>query len=352
MIVVLDTNVFRSDVYAERSQLRAVIERAVSGAYSVVVPRVCVEELVRQFPQRLAELRRDVKTATGTMQTFGLRPPELPDTDAAIASYRDRLEQRLSDDGCEIADYPDDAYLAVQWTAQRRKPIKHGGNEDGRGAPDAAVWLTVLARAGQEQVVLVTANSSDFADPADSAALHPVLLEDLQSRGIGTRRVELLPSLFAFITRYVKPAQGAKAAAEALLADEGVAETLRAEISDAAQWYQLQYEQFTAWSLGADIDDAHISDVEVGEIELVAVEVGNEGLDLALRAHCTARVDLMIWKYDAYALEDGDPIRIYDFDWNESMAAAEVERQGVLELQCDYREAEGKFDVEILEIEL
>ena len=59
----------------------------------------------------------------------------------------------------------------------------------------------------------------------------------------------------------------------------------------------------------------------------------------------------MIWKGDAYGLPDRHPIRVYDFDWNEHIAAAEVEREVVLELQGDYIETEGKFEIEIIEVE-
>ena len=348
---MLDTNVFRGDVYAQRSQLRAVFERAASGAYRVVVPRICVEELVRQFPSRMLELEKEVKAVSEALRAFGLRAPAVPRNVEAVAEYRDRLEKHLGEDGCEIAEYPADAYLAAEWTAQRRKPIKDGGKEDGKGAPDAVVWLTVLALARDEDIVLVTANRSDFAEGKQSSKLHATLLEDLKERQIETDRVELVPSLFEFMARYVTPAEDAKAKAEGLLADEATRETLRAEISDAAQWYQVSHRQIEEWALGLDIEAAHLADVEVADIELVAVEPRKEGLDLSLRASCDARVDLMIWKYDAYDLSDEQPIRVYDFDWNESMAAAEIEQEIVLELQCDYQAAKGQFGVEIVGVE-
>jgi hypothetical protein len=352
MIVVLDTNVFRGDVYAQRSQLRAVFERAAGGAFTVMVPRVCVEELVRQCPLRLQALGKDAKVISGTLQAFGIRPPAMPDTEGAIAEYRGRLEARLSGEGREIAEYPEDAYLAAQWTAQRRKPIKDAGSDEGKGAPDAIVWLTVLALAREHQVVLVTANSSDFAEPGDSSTLHPTLLSDLDERGVDRDRVELLPRLFEFIASHVTPAEDAKAQADALLEDPATLETLRAEISDAVQWYPVPDRQVEEWALGVDVEAAHLADVEVSDIDLVAVEQSREDLDLSLRVTCQARVDLMIWKYDAFGLADEHPIRVYDYDWNESMAAAEMERDVVLEMQCEYHTAEERFEIEIVDVQL
>lgn len=352
MIVVLDTNAFRGDVYAERSQLRAIRERATAGDYTIAVPRVCVEELVRQFPLRVQALGKDVKDVSGSLRAFGLVPPVLPDPQLAIAEYPGRLEERLSGDGCRIAGYPDDAYLAAEWTAQRRKPIKDGGNDDGKGTPDAVIWLTVLAFAREEKVVLVTANSSDFAEHRGSTIVHPTLLADLRQRGIDPDRVELIPNLFEFIARHIPPAQDAKAQAEALLADQATFETLRAEISDAAQWYQIPDRQLEGWSPGVDIETAHLADVEVSDIELVAVERSRNSLDLLLRATCDARLDLMIWKYDAYGLPDEHPIRVYDFNWNESMAAAEMAHEIVLDLQCEHDTADERFAIEIVEIAL
>jgi hypothetical protein len=352
MIVVLDTNVFWGDVYAQRSHLRTVLERAAGGVFTVMVPRVCVEELVRQFSLRLQTLGKDAKGVSGTLQAFGIQPPALPETQKAIEEYRGRLEARLSGEGCEIVEYPEDAYLAAHWTAQRRKPIKDAGRDEGKGAPDAIVWLTVLALAREDQVVLVTANSSDFADPGDPSTLHPTLLSDLDERGVDRDRVELLPRLFEFVARHVASAQDAKARADALLEDPATLETLRAEISDALQWYSVPDRQVEEWALGIDIEAAHLADVEVSEIDLVAVEQSGDNLDLSLRVSCQARVDLMIWKYDAFGLADEHPIRVYDYDWNESMAAAEMERDLVLEIQCQYHTAEERFEIDIVDVEL
>ena len=172
MIVVLDTNVFRGDVYAQRPQLRTAFERAAGGAFTVMVSAGLRRGARQAVPPRLQALGKDTKGMSGTLQAFGIRPPAMPDTEEAIAEYRGRLEARLSGEGRDIAEYPEDAYLAAQWTAQRRKPIKDAGSDEGKGAPDAIVWPTVLELAREHQVVLVTANSSDFAEPGDSSTLH------------------------------------------------------------------------------------------------------------------------------------------------------------------------------------
>ena len=59
MIIVLDTNVFRGDVYARKDRLSAVLAGATHGDFQVVVPEVVVAELVHQYPDRLVKAVED-----------------------------------------------------------------------------------------------------------------------------------------------------------------------------------------------------------------------------------------------------------------------------------------------------
>jgi len=115
VIVVLDTNVLHRDVYAERSQMQQIFTAAEAGKFEVVVPRVMVEELVRQYPERLRELikttKKNIKDTKLDLQSFGFDVPKVPevDVDAAIGDYRERLENRLNGNGRRIAENPADA---------------------------------------------------------------------------------------------------------------------------------------------------------------------------------------------------------------------------------------------------
>jgi len=53
LLIVLDTNMFRGDVHARRRQMRAVLDGAAKGDFSLVLPEVVRQELVKQYPRRM-----------------------------------------------------------------------------------------------------------------------------------------------------------------------------------------------------------------------------------------------------------------------------------------------------------
>jgi hypothetical protein len=86
---------------------------------------------------------------------------------------------------------PPGTEVVGEWAASRRVPFK----ADGTGTADAFVWLTVIDQAEGDEVLLVSANSKDFADRANPAAFAPALLEDLEERGIAPERVRRVANL-------------------------------------------------------------------------------------------------------------------------------------------------------------
>jgi hypothetical protein len=65
------------------------------------------------------------------------------------------------------------------------------------------------------------------------------------------------------------------------------------------------------------------------------------------------RLDLGIWKYDADGIPDESPVVVYDWDWNESMAAAEadVPVDLVVEVRYTPRDDGADLAVDVLDIE-
>lgn len=217
MIVVLDSNALHGDVYAERTHAQTVISAA-AGRFVVRVPSVVIEEMVRQFPERIRNATAALKEARHDVTAFGFELPTLPDEQEAIAEYRDKLLANLHEDGVSIAPPPRSAGVIAEWVAERRKPIPG----DGRGTVDAQIWLTAVEAAEDadgETTYLISNNSDDFADPDDRTKLHPKLLEELREKGLGEDAVVLLPRMIDFIKREIEPNQEAEGKARALFAN-------------------------------------------------------------------------------------------------------------------------------------
>jgi hypothetical protein len=344
MIVVLDTNALRGDVYAEKQWAETLFGAAAErDDLEVWVPSVVVEELVRQFPERLRELEGAGKKLRNDAFALGWNLPALPETDNRIAEYRDRLEDRLRSPGVRIAPPPSRAGLIAEWVAQRRRPIPG----DGTGAVDAQIWLTTAeAAATPEQVVLITNNHTDFCDPDDHSRLHEVLRGDLDTWGVNDARVKVFPRILDFNQQHVVPSLEATEEAERLLADTETHSKLVSEIEAAVSWFPLDAED---WPLGADIDEATLEAFDVGTVRLVRADPGPRGLSMTIEVYGTATLDLAMVKAEAYGLPDESPIVITNWDWNEWNVSAQAEVEGAMLVEVLYADESSSVSIDALE---
>jgi predicted nucleic acid-binding protein len=320
VIVVFDTTVLFMDVHASRSLTREVIRGAGQGDWRVVVPGVVVDEAVRQYPDRLRETvagtRRAIAEQRRDLQALGLVVPEAPevDLDALVAAYEPALRATLFSPGCEIADPPSAAEIVGEWAARRRAPFK----EDGRGACDAFVWLTVLDQAEDDDVILVSANKHDFADSQDSTRLAPEFLADLEDRGIAVERVRRVDTVHQLLTALRTPEQQALERARAILADPGSRAALIARISLDASWSPSEWDSMTDWNLGVSVEDVSLQAFDADELELESAEEADDGsLMMLLRATGSGSFDFFVEKSEMASAPEGSPAEIYSSDWND-----------------------------------
>ena len=225
---------FRGDVHARRRQMRAVLDGAAKGDFSLILPEVVRQELVKQYPRRMKKVRKEVARAIGAhateLESLGFPTPALADDDAVDATgYERHLEALFEGPGCRIAELPDLRPTAT-WAVHRRKPFK----ESGEGLQDAAIWLTVLDLAPEDEAVLLaSSNIKDFGDGEDPPGLAAELREDLRERGLPRDRVRLITSLPDLVEQIVQPAAEADARADRLLAEPDSAARLYSAIERA-----------------------------------------------------------------------------------------------------------------------
>ncbi len=303
MIVVFDTNVFYTDVRADRALLRSVLDDALAkGAFELFVPEVVLRELDKQFAARTKKIVREINKALGEhddeLRQLGIeRPHRMDRDDSDVAGYREALVERLELAGTKMLAIPEDLSPALDWAVQRRKPFK----ENGEGFPDAVIWLSVieLAATREEEIVLVTANSTDFAVKKDCDELAEELRSDLVERGRPPEQVRLSLGIRAFAEELGERLESAKDAAADLAADGAFFEAIENAI---------MYSRIDADVLELPIELDSDPQVTGWDIEELTIESAVELPGGRLVADCTARasveLDLLIFKADYYGAPD------------------------------------------------
>jgi hypothetical protein len=323
VIVVLDTTALHGDIYARGNWMLTLLHAASDQEdLEVWIPTAVVEELVRQFPARLDELRRKLRGHRHDVRAFGWDLPDLPkDIETEAIAYRPSLLGNLRRKGVRIADHPASVHRAIDWVAQRRKPVK----SDGRGAVDAAVWLTVLeaAETGSE-VVLVSNNTTDFADPLDSKELHEILLADLDQLNVARDKVRLLPRVLDVNREIVEPSLAAVEEANHLLVEPELRGELEDGIVTALRWTPIPREQVATW-VGTEIDDALLEDFLPEEIRLLRADpLALNNFYATLEVRGIARLQVLASK-DNFQERVKEHLIEIDPDWNDALVRAEVD---------------------------
>jgi len=370
VIVIIDTNAYYGDVYAVGQELTALFRAVDDGDLvdtEIWTPRGVVDELLRQYGERAQRMAKAVGAIKHDLGSFGIQRPLPPsDDEAGIAAYRKRIEDRLAGAHRKIAAHPRDSGKIVSWAAEHRSPIKAlqppqppKGEPDLRvfqkretrpifGVVDAAIWLTVIEAAMQdERVVLITNNRADFADLLDHSKACEGLRAELEAARVNPDRVKIYPTVLAFNEEHVAPTKEAKEHAVEFLSDITNSETLKIEIADAVSWFPVKLDEH--WDLRVEIDYASLSSFEPSDLEFVRADPAKEGYFMTLWASGTGRFDLGIRKHEASDIPEDSPIAMYDWDWNESMVAAEVELEARLLVEARVRA--GNIDVSIEDIE-
>jgi hypothetical protein len=344
LIAILDTNALHSDIFATGPTVQTFLAAADNGRCEVRLPSVVVEELVRQFPERLSKLSSEKKTSGYDARAFGPEAPKLGEGQDPATFYRTRLSRNLDRRSVRIVGPPRRAEMIAEWIAQRRHPIPN----DGRGAVDTQIWLTAVEAAEEDETILIAKNPKDFADPDDPAELHPVLKADLVRFGIEPGAVVLCPTIRDFLQRHVAPSDEALAQGQALLSDDRRRAALIAEIESAIPWFALE-PRGEGWPQAFGdfgFADTTLVSFDPEFLSIVRADAAPNGNHMIVEAYGTARLDLGLFKYEAAALPEDSPISVEEFDLNESMSAAKAELSAALILDVLLDDAAPAVSIE------
>ena len=172
--VVLDSTCLISDFLLRSAPFESLTERGATGALSIVVPEVVVRETTARFGRHCEEVADLDRRSKALRSRLGLPDASAKlDVAAATSSYELELRSSLETHGAQIVPIPAVPHeQLVDHAVLRRKPFADSGS----GYRDALIWSTVLERAGQGPVVLVSNNHKDFAESDDRVS---IVCEDL-----------------------------------------------------------------------------------------------------------------------------------------------------------------------------
>lgn len=319
MLVLLDTNHVFDDPFLTRPSLLALLRHRVPGDFDVAVPAVVVEEAVRQYDKHLA--KRPERGPQELATADDVDPPPAGDP-FWLERYEQRLVARLVELGVAVLAEPPSDEIQV-WRRQRRKPFKDDAcMKDG----DARIWATALEAAAGERVILVSRNHKDFGH--GEANLAPELRKDLDRRGLPEEQVVLRHSIVHALGDLGAPHVARAETADLLERGRGK----RALLNQAMRAMAARLlDDDSAALLGLDVEldpeTVYVEEFETIGLEVTAAFQVADEIAVEASVYGNARIDVLVYRPDAYALPDDSLIRIHDYDFNESYAEGQADLQ-------------------------
>jgi predicted nucleic acid-binding protein len=207
--IVLDTSVLVPDFRLRNKLFRSVLRTARDLRDHIYIPKIVIDELINKFREGLQSSYDSLRQHENRiMDLIDSRLGERRiDVSEQVAIYADWLQDELSRNEIQQINYPYISHESlVKRALARRKPFSGEGQ---RGYRDAVLWETILARSKPtgEEILFVSRNIRDFADPEDSHKLHSQLLDDLCSLRHGRSSVQFFAGLEDLLARGLSPRQ-------------------------------------------------------------------------------------------------------------------------------------------------
>jgi hypothetical protein len=193
--IVIDTTLLVQSRNLDAISLNALRIVARARGLEIVVPSIALLEAESRRREEVETECNAIQRATSRLAGYSadFSTPQLPKPEEVAARWRSSLERTF-----RIAHLtPENAIESLRREALRTPPTRAG-----RGARDAAIWLTVLDVLTEEKKpgYFVSDNSKDFGDQPDQTLLHPTLAEEAGRRGVDVRYCSSLDALLGELT--------------------------------------------------------------------------------------------------------------------------------------------------------
>ena len=200
MKVFLDSNVICRDYWFRSPAYREFLDGLDVVPAELLISQVVLDEVTNRFREDLEAAAQ--KLVQAQRQLGRLRPESgdtysPPDSMTESTAYREWLDGRLADVGCEVTPYPDIPHeKVVKRDLSRRKPF----STKGTGYRDFLIWEGLRRKMILDvgRAVFVTDNSRDFGEGPE---IHDELGEDITN----PNRLILVNSIRAFNDEFITP---------------------------------------------------------------------------------------------------------------------------------------------------
>lgn len=332
MLIVIDSNVLLRDCRLTSPSIRQ-IEKALEHCddLHLAIPEIVIDEAASTFEKMMRAENAGLRKVARAMRRLSDVPTVAPLSDADIENLRDAYRNNIVEWaarlGASTLAYPTTPHRDVVARLHAgRRPFK--GEED--GYRDHLIWLSVLdvASSTGDGLVFVTDNVADFA--TKDGDLHPHLVEDVINLGLPADRIRRIS--FNGLTEIVKPCLE-QADRRAQLDDIRRAlereaygqlqltDTLPDVLRDALQNVDLG--AFDV-EFPPEFEEPTVTTVYgIDDVEVLAIEPLSENefvIDVSGIMECD--VEFFIEKPEAWYLEEGAQVSIFEHDWNERYAWA------------------------------
>lgn len=300
MDVILDSNIFRSDIGLRSAEFEVLMDYILRTESSIMIPQIILDEVIglykKVFNERSLEL---IKTNKNFNLLLVDKSKNIPipriDIDEATNNYIEFVMEKFKIKPHNLIPYNNDFLPIISQRAIER--IKPAG-EKGQGFRDTLIWLTIkdhCKKSHEKQISFISQNTEDFANP-DKMELHNDLKKECAEENI---KINYYKSLKEFIDNHSSKIE--------FITNEWITENLSAYvIEDLILDYLNNSERFNIMSqlkmeLGAQCTSYKANKFYIDEDEDFSVyEMADNRLILNLTIKGNVDLDAIIETYEPW----------------------------------------------------
>lgn len=203
MDIVLDSNIFRSDITLRSKEFDIILDYLSKTHSSIIIPEVILDEIKGLYAKVLKERNSDVLKdinnlnllITDHKQHIKFESFNIEDE---VEKYEIYVKEKLKIKKSNIIPY-NNSYLPLisQRAINRIKPA----GEKGQGFRDTLIWLTMkeyCQKCHEKQIIFISNNTDDFASP-DKTVLNEILENECKDLNV---KINYFKTLKEFIENH------------------------------------------------------------------------------------------------------------------------------------------------------
>lgn len=342
MDIVFDTNSLHYDYRLKGTAINKVVIAAKTGNHRVYIPEVVQREMEKHFKQDLENLYKEIDkgvkrytSITGEKGTHAINDAIFKNH---LRNYHRNLKKRMKDLGIHTLKLARNAESTLMNKAvNKKKPFK----ESGVGTPDVLIWQSIIAAAEKysgvksitsPRIIFVTNNSDDFCDKKTIPNLHPDLLNDLAELEIPFQVIKIvLTTEDAFELIYES-------------SDEIIAKDIKNFISNTSFLKHDLYINLTKKIMdflpGQTFEPEEVGLPDFYESPTIDMfyedfyfeqgtvqKLSDEDISIDWDISVTCLLDIFVPKSELGYIDKENAASVYDYNWNDHYAAAQIEKK-------------------------